>query len=55
MNARTQRANQIMSTKGYCSQIDSNTFSVRSQSNPENRYTVSRSDFTLNFMHGYFT
>jgi len=44
MNARTQRAKQIMSTKGYCSQIDSNNFSVRSQSNPENRYTVSRTE-----------
>ena len=35
MNARTQRAKQIMETQGYCSQLGSNTFSVRSQTNPE--------------------
>ena len=40
MNARAQRARQIMETRGHCSQIDANTFSVRSQTNPENRYTV---------------
>ena len=44
MNARTQHANQIMETKGYCSQINYNTFSVRSQTNPENRYTISKTD-----------
>ena len=33
-----------MSTKGYCSQIDKDNFSVRSQSNPENRYIVSRTE-----------
>ena len=44
MNARTQRAKQIMETKGYCSQLDSNNFSVRSQTNPENRYAVSRTE-----------
>ena len=42
MNGRTQRAKQIMSTKGYCSQINPNIFSVRSQTNPEKRYAVSR-------------
>ena len=40
MNARAQRARQIMETRGHCSQIDANMFSVRSQTNPENRYTV---------------
>ena len=40
MNARQQRAKQIMETKGHCLQIDANTFSVRSQTNPENRYMV---------------
>ena len=40
MNARTHRAGQIMETKGHCSQIDANAFSVRSQTNPENRYTI---------------
>ena len=38
MNQRKQRAKQIMETKGYCSQIDQDSFSVRSQTNPENRY-----------------
>ena len=42
MNARTQRAKQIMETEGYCSQINYNTFSVRSQTNPENYYTVTK-------------
>ena len=42
MNARTQRAKQIMSTSGYCSQIDQDNFSVRSQTTPENRYKVSK-------------
>ena len=40
MNARAQRAKQIMETQSHCSQIDANTFSVRSQTNPENRYMV---------------
>ena len=42
MNARMQRAKQMMETKGYCSQINSTEFSVRSQSNPEKRYLVRR-------------
>ena len=42
MNARQQRAKQIMETKGHCSQLDQNTFSVRSQTNSENRYTIRR-------------
>ena len=40
MNTRTQKAKQIMETQGHCSQIDANTFSVRSQTNPEKRYAV---------------
>ena len=44
MNARNQRAKQIMETKGYCSQIDSDNFSVRSQTNPKNRYIVSKTE-----------
>ena len=40
MNARQARAKQIMETKGHCSQINANTFSVRSQTNPEKRYAV---------------
>ena len=40
MNGRTQRAKQMMETDGYCSQLDSNIFAVRSQTNPENRYQV---------------
>ena len=42
MNARTQRVNQIMETEGYCFQINNNTFSVRSQTNSENHYTVTK-------------
>lgn len=38
MNARNQKAQSMMETKGHCSQIDSNNLSVRSQSNPENRW-----------------
>ena len=37
MNARAQRAKQIMETRGHCSQLDANTFSVRSQTNPAKR------------------
>ncbi len=44
MNARNQRAKQMMETRGCCSQLDSNSFSVRSQTNPENRYIVSKTD-----------
>ena len=40
MNARTQRAKQMMNLEGYCSQLDNNVFAVRSQTNPENRYKV---------------
>ena len=33
-----------METKGYCSQLESNKFRVRSQSNPDNYYTVTKTD-----------
>ena len=42
MNSRTKNAIQIMSTPGYCSQLDSKRFKVRSQSDPEKYYIVSR-------------
>ena len=44
MNPRTQRAKQIMSTPGYCSQIDHDRFRVRSQTDPSKFYIVSKSD-----------
>lgn len=34
----------MMETKGHCSQIDSDTFKVRSQSNPDKFYTVSKTE-----------
>ena len=42
MNKRMQRAMEMMETEDYCTQIDKDNFSVRSQSNSENRYIVSR-------------
>ena len=42
MNLRTQKAKQMMQTSSYVSQIDYNSFKVRSQANPENHYIVSR-------------
>ena len=42
MNPRTQRAKQIMETAGYCTQINKDQFKVRSQTNPDNFYTVSK-------------
>ncbi len=44
MNARKQRAQIMMETKGHCSQIDQNSFRVRSQSNPNNFYIVSKTE-----------
>ena len=44
MNQRKQRAQLMMETKGHCSQIESDKFQVRSQTNPENFYIVSKSD-----------
>ena len=34
----------MMETKGHCSQLEPNKFTVRSQTNPENYYTVSKMD-----------
>ena len=42
MNKRQQKANEIMNLNGYCLQRDNNNFSVRSQTNSEKRYNVSR-------------
>ena len=42
MNSRTQKSIQIMQTPGYCSQLDSDRFKVRSQSDPTKHYIVSR-------------
>ena len=42
MNSRMHNANQIMKTPGYCSQLDSKRFKVRSQSDPNKHYIVSR-------------
>ncbi len=44
MNQRKQKAQSMMKIVGYCSQIDQNSFSVRSQSTPENRYIVSKTE-----------
>ena len=41
MNDRMKKAEQIMATPGYCSQLDKTTFSVRSQTDHEKRYNVS--------------
>ena len=44
MNQRKQRAKQMMNTKGHCSQFEQNKFRVRSQTNPEKYYTISKTD-----------
>ena len=44
MNARSQRAKQITETKGHCSQLEPNKFTVRSQSDSEKFYTVSKTE-----------
>lgn len=44
MNARKQRADTMMETKGHCSQLEPNKFTVRSQTNPEKYYIVSKTD-----------
>ncbi len=44
MNPRQQRAKTMMETQGYCSQINHDSFKVRSQTNPENHYIVSKTD-----------
>ncbi len=42
MNARKQRAQSMMETKGHCSQFESNKFTVKSQSDPTKFYIVSK-------------
>ena len=44
MNQRKQKAQTMMETKGYCSQFESNKFKVRSQTNPEKYYIVSKTE-----------
>ena len=44
MNTRKQRAKSMMETKGHCSQLEPNKFTVRSQTNPDNYYTVSKTN-----------
>ncbi|QLH07266.1 IS6 family transposase [Nitrosopumilus ureiphilus] len=42
MNLREQRAKQMMESTGYATQFESTKFKVRSQTNPEKFYIVSR-------------
>ncbi|KAF6246382.1 transposase [Nitrosopumilus sp. b3] len=44
MNPRKQRAKQMMESSGYASQFESNRFKVRSQTNPNTFYIVSKTD-----------
>src|SRR3990167_9769636 len=44
MNPRKQRAKQMMESTGYASQFESDKFKVRSQTNPEKFYIVSKTD-----------
>ena len=44
MNARTQRARQIMGTEGHASQISLDRFKVRSQTDSSKFYIISRTD-----------
>ena len=44
MNQRKQRAQIMMETQGHCSQIESNKFRIRSQTNPNIFYIVSKTD-----------
>ena len=44
MNARKQRAQSMMETKGHCSQFESNKFTVKSQSDPTKFYIVSKTE-----------
>ena len=44
MNARSQRAQSMMETKGYCSQFESDKFKVRSQTDPTKFYIVSKTE-----------
>ena len=44
MNQRKQKAKQMMQTVGYCSQISHDKFRVRSQTNPQKYYIVSKTE-----------
>ena len=44
MNPRNQRAKQMMESTGYASQFESDKFRVRSQTNPEKFYIISKTD-----------
>jgi putative transposase len=44
MNPRKQRAKQMMESSGYATQFEFGKFSVRSQTNPEKFYIVSKTD-----------
>lgn len=44
MNPRKQRAKLMMESSGYASQFEYNKFKVRSQTNPEKFYIVSKTD-----------
>ena len=44
MNARSERARQIMETEGHASQISLNRFRVRSQTNPEKFYIITKTE-----------
>lgn len=42
MNARSKRASEMVAVPGCCSQVDRDTFRVRSQTDPGRSYTVSK-------------
>ena len=44
MNQRKQKAESMMETVGHCSQFEHNKFKVRSQTNPDNFYIVSKTE-----------
>ena len=44
MNQRKYRAKTMMETKGHCSQFEQDKFRVRSQTNPDNYYIVSKTE-----------
>ena len=44
MNQRKQKAQSMMQTIGYASQFEHNKFKVRSQTNPDNFYIVSKTE-----------
>lgn len=44
MNARKQRAKQMMESQGHCSQFESDKFRVRSQTDLSKYYMISKTD-----------